>query len=263
MTCKAALKTVLCVCTRVCICTCIFKVKVTLRQRFTANQFVLAPNPLRLTTRNFLFQLNPCGYSPYVTSSLTRYIWGRDSSVGIATGYGLDDRCVGLRVPVRSRSLFSTRRPDLFWGSIQWVPGVKRLGHEADYSPPSSGQERWSYPPYVFMPQCLINEAQGQLYLHLYVCVCEAAQNSIIPSCLQNVFRSLQGHLINIFEVKNGRSEKVYSKPCMELSNSVIITPWHVSIRKSLSSVFSDVWQPTGRRKKDGWYNWLWNQVQS
>jgi hypothetical protein len=45
-----------------------------------------------------------------------------DSVVGIATGYWLDDREVGVRVPVGSR-IFS--RPDL--GSahlpIQWVSG--------------------------------------------------------------------------------------------------------------------------------------------
>jgi hypothetical protein len=40
--------------------------------RFTANQFVLTTSPLRLTTSNFIFQLNTCRYSPYVTSSLTR-----------------------------------------------------------------------------------------------------------------------------------------------------------------------------------------------
>jgi hypothetical protein len=40
--------------------------------RFTANQFVLARSPLRPTTRIFIFQLNTCGYSPYITSSLTR-----------------------------------------------------------------------------------------------------------------------------------------------------------------------------------------------
>jgi hypothetical protein len=32
-------------------------------RRFTANQFVLATSPLRLTTGNFIFQLNTCGYS--------------------------------------------------------------------------------------------------------------------------------------------------------------------------------------------------------
>jgi hypothetical protein len=40
--------------------------------RFTVNQFVLASSPLRLTTRDFFFQLSLCGNSPYVTFSLTR-----------------------------------------------------------------------------------------------------------------------------------------------------------------------------------------------
>jgi hypothetical protein len=41
--------------------------------RFTANQFVLATSQLRLSTGIFFPpQLNSCGYSPYVTSSLRR-----------------------------------------------------------------------------------------------------------------------------------------------------------------------------------------------
>jgi hypothetical protein len=44
------------------------------------------------------------------------YWWSRDSVVGIATGYGLDDRGVGVRIPVGSRILFSARRPDRLWG---------------------------------------------------------------------------------------------------------------------------------------------------
>jgi hypothetical protein len=40
--------------------------------QFTSNQFVLATSPLRPTTRISFFELNTCGYSPYVTSSLTR-----------------------------------------------------------------------------------------------------------------------------------------------------------------------------------------------
>jgi hypothetical protein len=45
------------------------------------------------------------------------YIFGsRGSAVGIATGYGLDDRGVGVRVPVGSRIFSSTRRPDWLWG---------------------------------------------------------------------------------------------------------------------------------------------------
>jgi hypothetical protein len=39
--------------------------------RFTANQFVLAPSPLRLKTSIF-FQLYICDHSPYVKYSLTR-----------------------------------------------------------------------------------------------------------------------------------------------------------------------------------------------
>jgi hypothetical protein len=40
----------------------------------------------------------------------------RDSVVGIATGYGLDDRGVGVRVPVGSRIFSSPRRSDRLWG---------------------------------------------------------------------------------------------------------------------------------------------------
>jgi hypothetical protein len=56
----------------------------------------------------------------------------RDSAVGIATGYGLDNREFGVRVPVGSRISSSPRRPDR-----PWVPpnllyngyrGVKRPG---------------------------------------------------------------------------------------------------------------------------------------
>jgi hypothetical protein len=36
----------------------------------------------------------------------------RDSAVGIATGYGLDDREVGVRVPVGTSMFPSPRRPD-------------------------------------------------------------------------------------------------------------------------------------------------------
>jgi hypothetical protein len=41
---------------------------------FTANQFVLAPSPLRLAARTFFSELNTCGFSPYtrITFSPTR-----------------------------------------------------------------------------------------------------------------------------------------------------------------------------------------------
>jgi hypothetical protein len=73
----------------------------------------------------------------------------RDSAVGIATGYELVGRGVGVPSPGRvknfhfsisSRStLGSSQRP------IQWVPWalstvVKRLGREAHHSPPASAK---------------------------------------------------------------------------------------------------------------------------
>jgi hypothetical protein len=43
-------------------------------------------------------------------------LWKRDSAVGIATGYGLDGRGVGVRVLVGSRIFFSPRHPVRLWG---------------------------------------------------------------------------------------------------------------------------------------------------
>jgi hypothetical protein len=59
----------------------------------------------------------------------------RDSVVGIATGYGLDDRGIGVRVPVGSRLALGSTQPP-----IQWVHGVKRPGREADNSPPTGAE---------------------------------------------------------------------------------------------------------------------------
>jgi hypothetical protein len=84
----------------------------------------------------------------------------RDSVVGTATGYGLDDWGVRVRVPVRSR-IFSSRCPDRLWGSSNLLsdgfpetpsPGIKRPGREA----PTSAEVRkiWIYTstaPYAFM----------------------------------------------------------------------------------------------------------------
>jgi hypothetical protein len=43
-------------------------------------------------------------------------VWSRDSSVGIASGYGLVDRGVGVRVPVGSKIFSSPRSPDRLRG---------------------------------------------------------------------------------------------------------------------------------------------------
>jgi hypothetical protein len=72
-----------------------------------------------------------------------------DSVVGIATGYGLDDRGVGVRLLVGSRIFSSPRRPGRLWGPPNLLsngyrgalsPGVKRPGREADHSPPASAE---------------------------------------------------------------------------------------------------------------------------
>jgi hypothetical protein len=53
---------------------------------------------------------------PVKIKNLYIYIISRDSVIGRATGYGLHDRVVGVRVPVGSRIFSSPRRPDRLWG---------------------------------------------------------------------------------------------------------------------------------------------------
>jgi hypothetical protein len=88
----------------------------------------------------------------------------QDFSVGIATGYGLDDRGVGVRVPVRWRIFCSSRRSDWFWGPTSLLsngyrglfPGGKSARVVPDYSPPTTSISEvkitWSCtttPPYT------------------------------------------------------------------------------------------------------------------
>jgi hypothetical protein len=92
-------------------------------------------------------------------------IMSRDSAVGIAPGYGLEDGGGRSSSPGMFKNfLFSTSsRPALgpTQPPIQWVmgalsPGVKRPGREADHSPPTSSEIKntWIYTftlPYIFV----------------------------------------------------------------------------------------------------------------
>jgi hypothetical protein len=99
----------------------------------------------------------------------------RDSSVGTALGYGLDDGGSRVRLPAGAGNSFHHRvqtgsgvhPASYLTGTSGSFPGGKAAGHEADHSPPSSAEVKnaWSYtstPQYVFMAWC-----QGQLYLYV------------------------------------------------------------------------------------------------
>jgi hypothetical protein len=60
----------------------------------------------------------------FATSTI--YPWSRDSSVGIATGYGLDGRGVGVRVPVEAKFFSSPRRPERLWAPPNLLPNAYR-----------------------------------------------------------------------------------------------------------------------------------------
>jgi hypothetical protein len=82
---------------------------------------------------------------------LSTYLKSRDSSVGIALGYGLDDWGSRVRFPVGAGNFSLHHRvqngsaPLPAQPPMQWIPGaislgVKRLGSEADHSPPSNAE---------------------------------------------------------------------------------------------------------------------------
>jgi hypothetical protein len=89
------------------------------------------------------------------------YVRSRESVVGIATGYWLDDRGVGVRVPVGSKMFAPPYRLDwllvptnLYVGTS--FPVVNRPGLEGDHLPATSAdvKKMWIYtytPPYAFM----------------------------------------------------------------------------------------------------------------
>jgi hypothetical protein len=128
---------------------------------FTPNIFG-ERHKLSSTLRNFLHRpITSSLLDPHTVFSNRR----RDSLVGIVAGYELDGRGVGVRVPVGARFFSSPRRSDMFWGPPSLLSngywgllsrGIKRPGHDADHSPPTSVEVKntWIYTstvPHVFM----------------------------------------------------------------------------------------------------------------
>jgi hypothetical protein len=102
---------------------------------FTANHFVLATSPFRLTTSNFIFQLNICGYSPYVTSSLTRgWVCRLQLFLVLASAVPrAHDHILGSQIPCRSTS------PCLYPPGTGW-PGYTPRHWVPFTSPPTTSR---------------------------------------------------------------------------------------------------------------------------
>jgi hypothetical protein len=94
----------------------------------------------------------------------------RGGLVGIATGYGLDDRGVGVRVQAESRIFTSPYPPDRLWGPPKLLSNGYRVVFPQGKSgkavkltthfqlvPRSRKRESIKHSPYVFMEQCLIS----------------------------------------------------------------------------------------------------------
>jgi hypothetical protein len=81
-------------------------------------------------------------------------IMGRDSSVGIATRYGLD----GLGIESWWGVIFRTRPdrprglPSLLYNRCLVFPGVKRPGRGVDHPPPSSAEVKEIVELYLYSP---------------------------------------------------------------------------------------------------------------
>jgi hypothetical protein len=112
-------------------------------------------------TASIKTNLNSIKNKVFTICSFTFYT--ERSAVGIATGYGLDYREVGVLVPVGSRIFTSLYRLERLWGPPSLLfngywgsfPGVKRPRREPDHSPPASAEikKTWIYtstPPQVF-----------------------------------------------------------------------------------------------------------------
>jgi hypothetical protein len=98
------------------------------------------------------------------------HVWGRDSSVGIATGYGLDGSGMESRWGARFLAHVQTGRrahpASCTMGTVSF-PGVKRPGRDANHPPllaPRSGKSKTiPLPPLLWA----FGPVTGYLYLYL------------------------------------------------------------------------------------------------
>jgi hypothetical protein len=74
---------------------------------------------------------------------------GRDSSVGIATRYGLEGPGIEFSVPVQTGSGVYLASCTMGTGSF---PGVKRPGRGVEHSPPSSAEIKERIELYLYSP---------------------------------------------------------------------------------------------------------------
>jgi hypothetical protein len=107
----------------------------------------------------------------------------RDSSVGIALGYGLEDRGSRVRFPAGGWEFFSSPpRQERLWGPPSLLSngyqglslGVKRPGREADHSHPSSVEVKEWVELYLHSPNATslrgaqLKKRSCNFYLYLY-----------------------------------------------------------------------------------------------
>jgi hypothetical protein len=98
---------------------------------------------------NTHFHVVPASKNAWSHTSTPQYVESRDSSVGIALGYGLDDRgsrfrfLAGLGIFLFTtvfKTVLGPTQPPTQWVLGALSLGVKRRGREADHSLPSSAE---------------------------------------------------------------------------------------------------------------------------
>jgi hypothetical protein len=141
----------------------------------------------------------------------------RDSVVGIATGYGLDDGGFEVRVPVASRIFSSPNRPDRLWGPPSLLsngyrglsPVVMRQGREADHSPPANAK--------VHSPICLHGVVLNSL-----------STRTPLPFIWVTVMYNLSFFYLSFYNHKDG-------------GPSLTCYPWHLTQHFSSYPLYLDI----------------------